>query len=49
MLAHESNLRSNSPTNIADPRPYGDHPASVWGQLILLLSLTLAALMRWLR
>jgi hypothetical protein len=49
MLTHEPNLRSNSPTNMADPRTYCDHPASVWGQLILLLILTLVALMRWLR
>lgn len=49
MLTHEPKLNSNSPTNIADPRDYSDRSVSVWGQLLLLAILSLAALLRCLR
>ena len=49
MLTHEPNLRSNSSTNMIDPREYSDRSVSVWGQLFLLVLLSLVALMRCLR
>jgi hypothetical protein len=49
MHPNESNLHSNSSMNRPSSCEYSDRPESLWGQLLLLVILALAALMRWLR
>jgi hypothetical protein len=48
MRTNESNLHPNNPANIAAPRDYSDRPVSLCEQLLLLVILALAVLMRWL-